>query len=328
MSGHGDPVKVIKAALAANLAIAVIKFIAAYLSQSTATLAEAVHSVADTGNQGLLLVGLHLSVKRDDERFPFGRAMERYFWPFIVALLLFTVGGSFALYEGIHKTLHPTPPDMSVFWSLRQGPLTSLAVLGVSAVFEAYSCSVALKEFRAQAHGKPLKEALFGGKDPTIPLVLMEDISALIGLSVAFAAVGLSALTGNGIWDGIGSSIIGVLLMCVAALIAKDAHALLIGERATPEMEHEAQELTESTPGVRGVTQLLTMHLGPDFVLLAMKVAFTPGSSLEQVEAATDAIEVRVREKLPAMKKIFIEPDSDGDLRGVMRPKSEPKAAE
>lgn len=324
MSGHGDPLKVIRAALAANLAIAIIKFIAAYLSQSTATLAEAVHSVADTGNQALLLVGLHLSVKRDDERFPFGRAMERYFWPFIVALLLFTVGGSFALYEGIHKTIHPTPPDMSDFWSLRRGPLTSLGVLGVSAIFEAYSCSVALKEFRAIASGRPLKEALFGGKDPTIPLVLMEDISALVGLTIAFAAVGLSALTNNGIWDGIGSTLIGVLLMIVATLIAKDAHALLIGERATPEMERETQRVTEETPGVRGVTQILTMHLGPDFILLGLKVAFTPGSSLEEVEKVTDAIELRIRERLPAMKKIFVEPDSDGDLRGVVK-QEEPK---
>ena len=146
--GGGDPLKVIRAALVANLAIAIVKFVAAYLSQSTATLAEAVHSVADTGNQGLLLVGIHLAAQRDDERFPFGRASERYFWPFIVALLLFSVGGAFAFYEGVHNAMHPSAPNLSSFWSLRHGPLTSLLVLGVSAAFEAFSFSVALKEFR------------------------------------------------------------------------------------------------------------------------------------------------------------------------------------
>src|SRR5215472_15952688 len=201
MSGHGggDPIKVIRAALLANLAIAVVKFIAAYLSHSTATLAEAVHSVADTGNQFLLLVGVRLASKRDDERYPFGRAAERYFWPFIVALLLFTVGGAFAVYEGIHRASDPTPPDLSNFFSLRRGPLSSLIVLGLSAVFESISCYVALKEFRATTKGKRLAKALFEVKDPTIPLVLLEDISALVGLTIAFLAVGASALTGNGI---------------------------------------------------------------------------------------------------------------------------------
>jgi cation diffusion facilitator family transporter len=331
MSGHGggDPLKVIKAAFYANLAIATVKFIAAYLSHSTATLAEAVHSVADTGNQALLFLGVRLAMRRDDERFAFGRAAERYFWPFIVALLLFSVGGMFALFEGFDKTLHPGSLDLSDFWSLRHGPLTSLAVLGVSAVFESISCTVALREFRAQTHGKKLADALFQVKDPTIPLVLLEDISALIGLTIAFLAVGMAALTKNAVWDGIGSLLIGVLLIVVAILVARDAHSLLIGERAEADVERRAQELTEGTPGVRGVTQLLTMHLGPEFVLLAMKVAFEPKSSVEVVEEVTDEIERRVRGELPAMKKIFIEPDSKGDLRGVTKREAlEPAAAD
>ncbi len=314
--GGGDPLKVIRAALVANLAIAVVKFVAAYLSQSTATLAEAVHSVADTGNQGLLLVGIHLASQRDDERFPFGRASERYFWPFIVALLLFSVGGAFALYEGVHNAMHPPTPDLSSFWSLRHGPLTSLLVLSVSAAFEGFSFSVAMKEFRHAARGKTVREALFGGKDPTIPLVLMEDLSALVGLAIAFVAVALSAITGNGIWDAVGSILIGVLLMTVAGIIARDAHSLLIGERAVPEVEHEVRRITEATPGVRCVTQLLTMHLGPEFVLLAMKVAFEP-APLAELEETIDEIERRVRDEIPIMKKIFIEPDSKGDRRGV-----------
>jgi cation diffusion facilitator family transporter len=323
MSGHGggNPVKVIRAALFANLAIAVCKFIAAYLSNSTATLAEAVHSLADTGNQGLLFLGVTLALKRDD-RYAFGRAMERYFWPFLVAILLFSVGGAFALYEGIHKAIHPDVPDLSNFWSIRQGPLTSLVVLGLSAVLEGYSCSVALKEFRLENKGKPFKNALFEGKDPTIPLVLMEDIAALIGLTLAFIAVGLSALTGNGIWDAIGSIVIGILLMVVAVLIARDTHSLLIGERATLEDEQRTRAITEGTKHVVRVTQILTMHLGPDFIVLAMKVAFEPTLSVEQVEATINDIELRIREEQPHMKKIFVEPDSHGDLRGVLPEKA------
>lgn len=318
MSGHGggDPRKVIKAALYANLAIATCKFVAAYLSDSTATLAEAVHSLADTGNQALLFTGLVLSSKRDN-RYPFGRAMERYFWPFIVALLLFSVGGAFAVYEGIHKAVHPDTPDLSDFWSLRKGPLLSLVVLGVSVLMESYSCTIALREFRREAGKKPLKNALFDAKDPTIPLVLLEDISALTGLTIALVAVGLSALTGNGIWDAIGSIVIGFLLMIVAVLIARDTHDLLIGESASPEAQLEAQKLTESTPGVVSVTQLLTMHLGPDFVVLAMKIAFAPELKVAEVEKVINEIERRIREAQPEMKKIFIEPDSHGDRRGV-----------
>jgi cation diffusion facilitator family transporter len=323
MSSHGggDPLKVIKAALYANLAIAICKFVAAYLSGSTATLAEAVHSLADTGNQGLLFIGVRLADRRSN-LYPFGRAMERYFWPFIVALLLFSLGGAFALYEGIHKAIHPEPPDLRDFWSFRQGPLTSLVVLGVSMVLESYSCSVALREFRRERQNKDLKSALFGGKDPTIPLVLMEDISALAGLTIAFIAVGLAAYTGNGLWDALGSIVIGALLMVVAVIIARDTHSLLIGERATPEMEHVAQEVTESTEGVERVTQLLTMHLGPDFIVLAMKVAFTPDLRVGQVEDVINAIERRLRERQPELKKIFVEPDSRGDLRGVRMPES------
>jgi cation diffusion facilitator family transporter len=319
MSGHGgggDPLKVIKAALYANLAIAVCKFVAAYLSKSTATLAEAVHSFADTGNQALLFTGVVLS-KRMDSRYSFGRAAERYFWPFVVALLLFSVGGAFAVYEGVHKLFAPEAPDLSDFWSLRHGPLTSLLVLAVSVLMEGFSCSVALAEFRRDAGERPLGRALFEVKDPTIPLVLLEDISALIGLTIALIAVGLSALTGNGLWDAAGSILIGLLLMFVAVLIARDTHSLLIGERATVETERRAQELAESTEGVTRVTQLLTMHLGPDFVVLAMKVAFVPDLTVAKVEEVINEMERRIRGEQPQMKKIFVEPDSHGDMRGV-----------
>jgi divalent metal cation (Fe/Co/Zn/Cd) transporter len=258
MSGHGggDPLKVIRAALYANLAIAACKFVAAYLSNSTATLAEAVHSLADTGNQGLLFTGVVLAGRRDN-RYAFGRAAERYFWPFVVALLLFSVGGAFAVYEGVHKVFSPDAPDLTDFWSLRHGPLTSLLVLG------------------------------------------------------------LSVLTKSGLPDAIGSIVIGLLLMFVAVLIARDTHSLLIGERATPEMERTALDLTLRTEGVRKVTQLLTMHLGPDFIVLAMKVAFAPDMQVARVEEVINEVERRIRAEMPSMKKIFIEPDSHGDGRGL-----------
>lgn len=320
MSAHGgDPLKVIRAALFANLAIATCKFAAAYLSRSTATLAEAVHSLADTGNQALLFTGVVLAARRDPSHV-FGRAAERYFWPFMVALLLFSVGGAFAVYEGVHKLLAPEPPDLSDMLSLRRGPLTSILVLGVSVLMEGYSCSVALREFKKGARERPLSRALFEVKDPTIPLVLLEDISALIGLSIALVAVLLTVLTRSPRWDAAGSVLIGLLLMTVAILIARDTHSLLLGERATPEMERAAQQLTETTPGVRGVTQLLTMHLGPDVVLLAMKVAFTPGTPVDRVEEVINEIERRIRAEHPEMKKIFIEPDSHGDRQGVSAP--------
>src|SRR5262249_23688874 len=151
-------------------------------------------------NQGLLFTGVVLSQRRDS-RYPFGRATERYFWPFVVALLLFSVGGAFGVYEGVHKLIAPEAPDLSDFWSLRRGPVTSLLVLGVSVFMEAYSCSVALREFRRDAASAPLRRAIFEVKDPTIPLVLLEDISALTGLTIALVAVGLSALTRDGRWD-------------------------------------------------------------------------------------------------------------------------------
>ena len=317
MSSHsgGDPLKVIRAALYANLAIAACKLVAAYLSRSTATLAEAVHSLADTGNQGLLFTGVVLAARRDS-RYSFGRAAERYFWPFVVALLLFSMGGAFAIYEGVHRILAPEAPDLSDFWSLRRGPLTSLIVLGVSMIMEGYSCSVALGEFRRQTGERRIADALFEVKDPTIPLVLLEDVSALIGLTVAIVAVGLSALTGSGVWDAAGSIVIGALLMVVAFLIARDTHSLLIGERATPEMERAAQRIAGGDGRRRRVTQLLTMHLGPDFIVLAMKIAFAPDMAVARAEEVINEIERRIRGAEPALKKIVIEPDSRGDGRG------------
>jgi cation diffusion facilitator family transporter len=309
-----DSKKVVMAALAGNLAIALCKFGAAFLSHSSATLAEAVHSLADTGNQGLLLVGMWLAKRPADERFPFGRSSERYFWPFVVALLLFSVGGAFAIFDGVHNLLNPSHEAHSRIWSY--------GVLGVSLVFEAFSFKVAFAEFKVLAKGLPWKRAILEARDPTVPLVLMEDTAAIAGLALAFTAVGLSDLTGYEIFDPIGSIIIGVLLCGVAILLAKITHGLLIGESATPEDQARALVLTEEVAGVERVTQLLTLHLGPDVVILALKVAFRPGMTVRELEEATDAIEAKIRAELPQMRKIFVELDSDGDGRGLASARS------
>jgi cation diffusion facilitator family transporter len=301
--------KVVLAALAGNVAIAACKFAAAILSHSTATLAEAVHSLADTGNQGLLLVGMYLASRPATERFPFGRASERYFWPFVVAVMLLSVGGAFAIFDGVQHLLQPRAHDHAFGWSY--------AVLGVSLVMEAMSLRVAVEEFHKLAGGQPLRRALLETRDPTIPLVLAEDATAIAGLVVALLAVGASGLTGKDYWDPIGSVVIGTLLCSVALVLAKVTHGLLIGESATPENQERALRLAASVVGVERVTQLLTLHLGPDVILLAMKIAFEPTLTVAEVEAVTNRIEEAIRAELPQMRKIFIEADSRGDLRGV-----------
>ncbi len=306
MSAHGsDPKKVVRAALMANAGIAVAKFVAAFLSESTTMLAEGVHSTADTANQALLWVGIVLSSKRATDRFPFGRASEAYFWSFIVALLLFFLGGIFAIYEGFHKLQHASPVG---------SPWAPIAVLVVSIGLEGGSFLVALREFQKSRGKRTIRQALFDGKDPVIPVVLLEDSAAVIGLVVALAAVIIASLTGNDAADGIGSIVIGTLLCGVGILLAVDTRSLLIGEGITPEARAETIAVVEATPGVEAVRQLLSLHMGPETVLLALKVRFVAGLSLEEAEKVIDVVEENIRVKLPMMKRIFIEPDSDYDL--------------
>lgn len=302
--------RVVVAALVGNVAIMTCKFVAAYASSSTATLAEAVHSMADTGNEALLLVGMQLALRPQSSRFPFGRASERYFWPFVVALMLLSMGGAFAVWEGVtHLLWPPTSPPASRTWSY--------AVLGASLVFEGLSFRVAFREFRATVGDRTWREAIFETRDPTVPLVLAEDATALIGLTVALVSVGLAAVTGKEWLDPLGSVVIGLLLGGVALVLAWITHGLLIGESARVEHQRKVIDLAEETPKVLKVTQLLTMHLGPDDVLLALKVAFDPASTAGDIEEATNDLERRVRAALPMMKRIFVEVDAHGDGRGV-----------
>ena len=301
----GDSRKVVLAALGGNVLIALAKIVAATLSGSAAMLAEGVHSVADTANQALLLVGMGLSARENRERYPFGRAMETYFWAFVVALMLFTLGGAFAIYEGVHRLLAPPREPESL--------VVSVVVLFISLAIEGTSFSVAAREFNRARQGRSIRSALFEGRDPTIAIVLLEDSAAVVGLAIALVAVAVSAFTGSNVADAVGSLAIGVLLCGVGVVLALETHGLLIGESATPEMRERAFTLVRETPGVDDVTQMLTMHLGPETVILALKVRFQRHTRVEDVERITDDLEARVRAEIPQMKKIFVEADGHYD---------------
>jgi cation diffusion facilitator family transporter len=308
--------KVVIAALLGNLGIAVAKFVAAWLSGSTAILAEGVHSLADTGNQGLLLVGMGLAKRHRPSLYPLGRDKESYFWAFIVALLLFFVGGVFAVYEGLHK-LFAAPETHG-------SPLVPLAVLAVSLLMEGGSFSVAFKEFNKSRGNVGFFQALFSSKDPTIPVVLLEDSAAVLGLVIAFLAIGISALTHDPRADAAGSIVIGVLLCTVGIALARYTRSLLLGEGVTPQVRERTIALVEGTPGVLKVNQFLSMHQGPEAVILALKVRFDPQLGLAEVERVIDDIEARVRAAEPEMSKIFVEPDSDYDAARDLSLRSAP----
>lgn len=308
-SGEGDSLRVVVAALAGNLLIAISKFAAAFVTGSMATLAEAVHSVADCANQVLLMVGLRRSERPPTILHPFGHAVESYFWPFMVSILIFLVGGAFAAYEGIHGLIdvfsshHVVEAPPSRFWSY--------AVLGSSFAFESYSFSVAFAEFRKMQGSRSLLKTLMHAKDPTIPVVLAEDTAALFGLAIALLSVGLADLTGWEGFEAIGSLLIGILLGAIAFFLASRTHSLLVGEAATPEDRQKVEDLVKSVETVKGVRQLLSYHLGPRTVILALKVELVPGIDLAGVEDSIDRIELAIRKELPHMRYIFIEPDTD-----------------
>jgi cation diffusion facilitator family transporter len=306
---HGNQ-KVVLAAMSGNAVITLCKFIAALLSGSAAMLAEAVHSLADTANQALLLLGSHLGKKSDPVRYPLGRASEIYFWAFVVAMMLFLLGGVFAIYEGVHKLFSPPHETGS--------PVLPLIVLGVSVACEAASFVVAFREFRKQKGQRSVGAALFAGKDPTVPIVLLEDSGALIGLALATVSVLATWLSGSHLPDAIGSIAIGLLLCTIGVLLARDTKSLLIGEAATLEDRREAMAAIEGTPGVEAVTQMLTYHLGPETVLLALKIRFKASLSVADLEKVIDDLEARVRARVPVMKRIFVEPD--GDYAEPVRP--------
>jgi len=291
--------RVILAALAANLAIAAIKFIVAFLTRSAAMLAEAVHSLADTGNQILLLVGLRRSQKPADEAHPFGYGKEQYFWAFVVALMLFFVGAVVSVYEGIEKIRNPHPIERA--WLI-------YTILGAAIIIETISFSVALREFnRRRAPGAGMLASIRRTKDANLAVVLLEDTAALVGLVLALAGVVAAQWTGLGMFDGLASVAIGLLLAAVAFLLAFETRELLIGEAASPDAVAAIRAAVAGQPGVTAVGRVLTMHLGASSILVGVNCDFDNHLTAQEVEAAIERLEVCIRQAVPEAGRIFIE---------------------
>jgi cation diffusion facilitator family transporter len=299
MSAGGSN-KAIFAALAANLGIAVTKFGAFLITGSTSMLAESVHSLADTGNQLLLILGGKRAAREPTPAHPFGHGRERYFWSFVVAIILFSLGSLFAIYEAVHKIQHPEPLD---------SPSIAIGTLIIAIALESYSFRTAVIEARPHKRQSSWPAYIRNSKSPELPVVLLEDTGALIGLAFALIAVSVCAVTGNGVWDGVGSLIIGLLLGVIAIVLAIEMKSLLIGETASPEQEAQIRRLIETADPVRSLIWLRTQHLGPDELLVAAKVEFDLTLDMAGLARAIDEVEARVRAEVPIAEYLFIEPD-------------------
>lgn len=295
------PKKVIYAALLGNSAIAVIKFVAASMTGSAAMLSEAVHSVVDTGNQILLLHGLRRARRPPDAEFPFGHGKEIYFWSFVVALSIFAVGAGVSIYEGVVHILHPRPI---------QDPTVSYVVLGVAMVFEGAALVFAWREFSRARGTLGVFEAVRRGKDPSLFVVLFEDSAAMLGLVVAFAGIALSRATGLAWLDGAAAVVIGLILAGTAAWLAYETKSLLIGEAAGEEVRAEIRRIVTGRPGVLRLNEVLTMHMGPDFILVNLSVEFRDGESTETIEEAVATIDAQIKAALPEVQRVFIEAET------------------
>jgi cation diffusion facilitator family transporter len=292
--------KAIIAALLANLGIAITKFIAWAISGSASMLAEAVHSVADTGNQGLLLLGSRRSKRRPDADHPFGYGRERYVYAFVVAIILFSVGGVFSIYEGIDKLTHPH--ELTNAW-------LPLLVLVIAIGLESFSLRTAVRESNHVRGEQSWVPFVRHAKAPELPVVLLEDVAALTGLVFAFLGVGLTVITGDSVWDAVGTLAIGVLLVLVAVILGIETKSLLVGEGARPADVTSIRDAINEEAAVEALIYLKTLYLGPEELLVAAKVAFSPRKKLAEVAAAINALEARVRSAVPIARVIFIEPD-------------------
>jgi cation diffusion facilitator family transporter len=293
-------VTAVVAALAANLGIAATKFVAFIITGSASMLAESVHSVADCGNQLLLLLGRNRARRERTEEHPFGFGRERYFYAFVVAVVLFTVGALFSIYEGVHKIMHPEPVH---------SPVVAFVVLALAIVMESLSLRTAVRESSGQREGGNWLAFIRRAKAPELPAILLEDMAALAGLFLATVGVALTVITGNEAWDGAGSLAIGLLLGCVAVILAVEMKSLLIGESASAEVERAIVTALQAGPEVECVIHMRTMHLGPESLLVAAKVGVRPYDSAEEVAVGIDAAEQRVRAAVPIAKVIYLEPD-------------------
>lgn len=299
MSSEGGRVAVV-AALLANLGIAASKFVAWALTGSSAMLAEAVHSVADTGNQGLLLFGRRRAGRAASPLHPFGHGVERYFYGFVVALVLFSLGSMFALYEGYLKITDPHHVEQ---------PLVAFIVLGVAILLESASLRTAVRESLRSKGKSSWVGFVRHAKAPELPVVLLEDVAALLGLLFALAGVTLAEVTGNARWDGVGSVAVGVLLFVVALILGTEMKSLLIGEGAEPGVVARIEAALVDGRHITRVVHLRTMYLGPEELLVATKVALAPGLDVGEVARAIDEAEARVRAVVPIARPMYVEPD-------------------
>lgn len=304
--------KAIIAAFFANLGIAVAKFVGFLLTGSAGLLAEAGHSVADTGNQGLLMFGSKRGSRPADRAHPFGYGPERYFWSFVVALVLFSMGGLFALYEGLQKVRHPHEIESAYI---------AYAILGISIALETFSLRTAVKEANHVRGRRGWRSFIRTAKAPELPVVLLEDVGAEIGLLFALAGLTLAEITGNPRWDAVGSIAIGVLLVVIAFILAREMKGLLIGEAATDENLESINAALAGADRVNGIIHLRTMHLGPDQLLVAAKLDFDHSLTVAELARAIDGAEADLRAAVPTATTVYIEPD-------IRRPAAEAGTAE
>lgn len=299
MSTEGST-RAIFAALGANTGIAITKFIAAAISGSASMFAEAIHSVADTGNQVLLLLGGKRAQRKATPTHPFGYGRSRYIYAFMVSIVLFSIGGMFSILEGVDKLTHPH--ELEAAWL----PLT---VLGVAILLESFSLYTALKAAKEERGRTSLYQFIRHAKSPELPVVILEDIAALVGLVFAFAGVGLTVLTHNPIWDAIGTLAIGGLLILVAIVLGIETSSLLVGEGATEKDNTNIATAIRKTKGVEDIIHMKTLYLGPDELMVAAKIAVDAKATAKDIAEAIDNAEVNIRKAVPAARVIYLEPD-------------------
>jgi cation diffusion facilitator family transporter len=300
-------------ALCANLGIAATKFMAYVLTGSSSMLAESIHSVADSSNQALLLIGGRRARRGATEEHPFGYGRERYVYAFMVAIVLFSLGGLFALYEAWHKISHPEP--------ITAWQWVPVAVLLVAIVLESFAMRTAVKESNAVRGKASWVQFVRRSKSPELPVILLEDAGALLGLVFALAGVGLTLVTGNGLWDGLGTAAIGVLLVVIAIVLAVEVKSLLIGESATSENVRAIRRAIESVEDIDRLIHMRTQHVGPEELLVAAKVAVDARDEAGRITRAIDEAEKRIREAVPIATLVYIEPDL---FRGEASPEAAP----
>lgn len=294
--------KVIYAALIGNGLIAITKFIASVLTGSSAMMSEGIHSSVDTGNQLLLLLGLKKAKKPADKQFPFGHGKEIYFWSFIVAIMIFAVGAGISIYEGIHSLMDPHPVE---------NPMINYIVLGLAMIFEGFALYFAWKEFDKARGKRGYYEAVRKEKNPTLFVVLFEDSAAMLGLIVAFIGIALGQYTGLHIFDGIASIVIGIILGVTAAWLAYETKGLLIGESADPRIVSGITTLANNYNFVEGVNEVLTMHMGPSYILLNISVNFKDKMGVSNVEENISTLTSQIKKEFPLVKRVFIEAENN-----------------